>query len=99
MPEVRQTLLANVWHSVNNIFYDTINLQPNQMYKIYTKKTGLPSGYAYKLLLIMRLTTVLLIATIMQVSASGLAQKITINKKNAPIDEVINEIRKQSGYD
>ncbi|SMC66426.1 SusC/RagA family TonB-linked outer membrane protein [Pedobacter nyackensis] len=69
------------------------------MYKIYTKKTGMPLGYASKLLLIMRLTTVLLIATIMQVSASSLAQKITLSKKNAPLDQVINDIRDQSGYD
>ncbi|MNK03512.1 TonB-dependent Receptor Plug Domain protein [compost metagenome] len=69
------------------------------MYKIYTKKPGIPSGYIHKLLLIMRLTTVLLIATVMQVSASSFAQKITINKKNASLDMVINDIRQQSGFD
>lgn len=68
------------------------------MYKIYTKP-GIPSGYIYKLLLIMRLTTVLLIATVMQVSATSFAQKITINKKNASLDMVINDIRQQSGFD
>ncbi|WP_316815477.1 SusC/RagA family TonB-linked outer membrane protein [Pedobacter nyackensis] len=69
------------------------------MYKIYTKKPGIASCYINKLLLIMRLTTVLLIATVMQVSASSFAQKITINKKNASLDKVINDIREQSGYD
>ncbi|MES2456267.1 MAG: SusC/RagA family TonB-linked outer membrane protein [Bacteroidota bacterium] len=46
----------------------------------------------------MRLTTVILIATIMQVSASGFAQKISLVQKNAPLNSVLKEIRKQSGY-
>lgn len=69
------------------------------MYKNYTKKTGMPPGYIYKFLLIMRLTTVLLIATIMQVSASSFGQKITVHQNNATLDNVINEIRNKSGYD
>lgn len=69
------------------------------MYKIYTNRKGMPWGYVHKLLLIMRLTTVFLIATIMQVSAGTYAQKITIHKKNAPLSQVINDIREQSGYD
>ncbi|WP_158280701.1 SusC/RagA family TonB-linked outer membrane protein [Pararcticibacter amylolyticus] len=47
----------------------------------------------------MRLTTVLLIACLMQVSAAGLAQKITLNVRNIPLTSVLKEIRKQSGYD
>lgn len=47
----------------------------------------------------MRLTTVILIACLMQVSAAGLAQKITLNERNAPLSTVLKEIRKQSGYD
>lgn len=69
------------------------------MYKIYTNKPGIPLRYIHKFLLIMRLTTVLLIATMLQVSASTFAQKITINKKNATLDDVMNDIRNQSGYD
>jgi hypothetical protein len=69
------------------------------MYKIYTKKLGMPPGYINKFLLIMRLTTVLLIGTMLQVSASTFAQKITLNKKNAALDDVMNDIRNQSGYD
>lgn len=46
----------------------------------------------------MRLTTVILIATLMQVSAAGFAQKITIAEKNATIKSVFQKIRKQSGY-
>lgn len=69
------------------------------MYIIYTKKIGVPHGYCRKLLFIMRLTTVILITSLMQVSAMGFAQKITLHKTNAPLNQIINEIRNQSGYD
>ena len=69
------------------------------MYKNITKELGIPPGYIYKILLIMRLTTVLLIATIMQVSAGSFAQKISLNEKNAPLEKIFDKIRLQSGYD
>lgn len=69
------------------------------MYKNNTKQLGIPPGYIYKILLIMRLTTVLLIATIMQVSAGSFAQKISLNEKNAPLEKIFDKIRLQSGYD
>lgn len=47
----------------------------------------------------MRLTTVLLIATFMQVSAAGFAQKINLSRSNASLKAVIKELRSQSGYD
>lgn len=46
----------------------------------------------------MRLTTVILIATFLQVSASGYAQKITLSEKNAGIKQVFDKIRQQTGY-
>lgn len=52
----------------------------------------------YKILLIMKLTIVLMITFIFQVSAEGYAQKISLTKKNAPLEQVFREIRKQSGY-
>lgn len=47
----------------------------------------------------MRLTTVLLIASFLQVSASGFGQQITINQKNVSVESVIKTIRNQSRYD
>jgi len=47
----------------------------------------------------MRLTTVILIASLLQVSAAGFAQKITLNQRNTSLEAVLKEIRKQSGYD
>nr|WP_121273449.1 SusC/RagA family TonB-linked outer membrane protein [Pedobacter schmidteae] len=68
------------------------------MYKIYTR-LGIPPGYAYKILLMMRLTTVLLMATILQVSAGTFAQQISLKERNAPIEKIFDQIRQQSGYD
>jgi len=61
-------------------------------------KPDMPKGYIYKVWLIMRLTTVILIATMMQVSAAGFAQKISLSKSNATLATVLREIKSQSGY-
>ncbi len=68
------------------------------MYKKYTKRIGIPEGYATKIWLIMRLTTVILIATLMQVSAAGLAQKVSLQKSNVPLRAVLRDIKLQTGY-
>lgn len=68
------------------------------MYKIFTINSGISDGYIRKTLLIMRLTTVILIVTIMQVSANSFAQKITYAKKNATLEMVFKEIMKQTDY-
>lgn len=68
------------------------------MYKFYTKKLEVPYGYIHKVMLIMRLTTVLLIVTIMQVSASSFAQRFTYKKNDATLREIFKEIKKQTGY-
>jgi TonB-linked SusC/RagA family outer membrane protein len=69
------------------------------MYKIFTNKMGVPPGYARKFLLIMRLTTVILFITFMQVSAAGFAQQVTLNEHNASLESVLKKIRQQTGYD
>ncbi len=46
-----------------------------------------------------RLTTVILIATLMQVSAASLAQRVTINQKKTTLAKVFREIHRQTGYD
>lgn len=53
----------------------------------------------YRLLLLMRLTILLLIVSLMQVNAETLAQRISMYKRNASLESVLKEIRKQSGYD
>ncbi|EHQ29728.1 TonB-dependent receptor plug [Mucilaginibacter paludis DSM 18603] len=72
------------------------------MYNFYPKKFVRPcifQGSTAKILLTMRLTVILLITAILQVSASSFAQKITLNKKQALLVDVLRDIRKQSGYD
>jgi len=50
--------------------------------------------------LIMRinLTTILMIATFLQVGAAGFAQKVTLEGKNISLEKIFKEIRKQTGY-
>jgi len=69
------------------------------MYKKYTIKLGVPEWLCHKILLTMRLTTVIFIASLMQVSAASLAQRITLSRNNAPLESVLREIRKQTGLD
>lgn len=68
------------------------------MYKIYTNKLGMSKGYIPKIVLIMRLTTVILITTFMQVYAAGFAQKISMTQSNAPLKTVLKVLKSQSGY-
>ena len=69
------------------------------MYKIYTKNPFLLFRYFKKIPLFMRLTTLLLVAAIVQVSAKSFAQKISLSEKNAPLSKVFKKISQQSGYD
>ncbi len=52
-----------------------------------------------QILRIMKLTTIFILVALMQVSAKGFSQNVTLNETNANLDKVFNEIRKQTGYD
>lgn len=69
------------------------------MYNFYKQKLCTLSGYIAKFLLIMRLTTLILIAVVMQVSATSFAQRITLSERNTPLITVFDKISTQSGYD
>ncbi|MFA6084678.1 SusC/RagA family TonB-linked outer membrane protein [Mucilaginibacter sp.] len=51
-----------------------------------------------KFLLVMKLTTLLLVITLVQVSAKGYSQKINLNERNVPLEKVLHSIEQQSGY-
>lgn len=51
-----------------------------------------------KMVLVMKLTAVLLIATCLQVSAKGYAQAVSLQLNNVPLERVFREIQKQTGY-
>lgn len=47
----------------------------------------------------MKLTAVLLIAACLQVSAEGMAQKISLSQKNTTLEKVFKELHKKTGYE
>jgi TonB-linked SusC/RagA family outer membrane protein len=52
----------------------------------------------FKFTLAMKLTTLLIFIASIQISAKSFSQKITLNLKKSSLNEVLQEIRKQSGY-
>jgi TonB-linked SusC/RagA family outer membrane protein len=69
------------------------------MYKIYTAfRCGKLFRIKSKLFLIMKLSFLILIATLLQVSASTFAQKVTLNKTNITLLEALTELRAQTQY-
>ena len=51
-----------------------------------------------KMWLGMKLTVILLMAAILQGNAKSYSQNITLSLRNAPLEKVLSEIKKQSGY-
>src|SRR5690606_39692910 len=51
-----------------------------------------------KIGLSMKLTTIFLLIGLLQVSASSLAQQVSLNAKNTSLKKVFDEINKQTGY-
>ncbi|MFD2872004.1 SusC/RagA family TonB-linked outer membrane protein [Mucilaginibacter ximonensis] len=47
---------------------------------------------------VMKLTTFLLVIALVQASAAGFAQKISLNERDAPLEKVLGAIKQQSGY-
>lgn len=69
------------------------------MYKIYTAyKRRREFCVPFKLLLTMKLTFVLVIATFLQVRAATYAQTISVIKKGASLKEIFEVIEQQSNY-
>jgi TonB-linked SusC/RagA family outer membrane protein len=52
----------------------------------------------FKILMVMKLLLILTLATIFQVNAATYAQNVTLNVKNASLKEVLEVLRKQTGY-
>lgn len=69
------------------------------MYKFYPKIFVQPPGCIHRLILTMKLTTLILIIAIIQVSASTYAQQVSLSEKNASLELVFYKIRAQTGYD
>lgn len=69
------------------------------MYNFYPKKLVQPPGCAPNILLIMKLMTLILVTSILQVSARTFAQKVTLSEKNTPLKKVFEKVSDQTSYD
>ena len=54
-------------------------------------------GFA-KTLLIMKISTILMLAFCLNVSAGGFSQKVSLSEKNASLEKIFKEITRQTGY-
>lgn len=52
----------------------------------------------HKCFLMMKITALLITIAVLQVHASGFAQKVTLSEKNTPLVKIFKKIKKQSGY-
>jgi TonB-linked SusC/RagA family outer membrane protein len=52
----------------------------------------------HKFFLVMKLTVIFLTIVFLQASAKGYGQKLSLNEKKAPLEKVLSQIKKQSGY-
>src|ERR1700744_1728774 len=68
------------------------------MYNFYPKIVRQPNC-TKKILMIMKITTFIMVTVILHVSATSLAQKISLSERNAPLSKVFDEISNQTGYD
>ncbi|MDQ7948425.1 MAG: SusC/RagA family TonB-linked outer membrane protein [Pedobacter sp.] len=68
------------------------------MYKTYTDFFYGPHGFIPKLLLTMKLTTFILLLSLMQVNAASFGQKLNLVDKNVTIENVLRAIKKQTNY-
>lgn len=53
----------------------------------------------YQVMRVMKISMLLLCCCLVQVSAKSYAQKLTIHKSGSTVPEVLNEMRRQAGYD
>jgi hypothetical protein len=58
----------------------------------------LTAHFRTQLIRVMKLTTILLLVSCLQVTANGLSQTITIKEHNAKLETVFKSIKEQSGY-
>jgi TonB-linked SusC/RagA family outer membrane protein len=64
----------------------------------FNNAIGVLPRWLRQTLLVMKITTLILLTALLQVSAASFGQKVTIVKNNIALSEVFKEIRKQTGY-
>lgn len=68
------------------------------MYQNYIRKKEIAYLLFRKLWLIMRLTTIIILVTFMQVSATTFAQKVTLEYSNMSLKKIFKDLKSQTGY-
>ncbi|MGJ1409865.1 TonB-dependent receptor [Sphingobacterium thalpophilum] len=68
------------------------------MYQNYIRNKEIAYLLFRKLWLIMRLTTIIILVTFMQVSATTFAQKVTLEYTNMSLKRIFKELKSQTGY-
>lgn len=53
----------------------------------------------FKLLRVMKISVILIMATMLQVSAAGYAQRVTLKISNSGLEDVLRAFRSQTGFD
>ena len=53
--------------------------------------------FSAKTIVIMKMTAILLFAFCVRVNANGYAQDVSLSERNAPLEKIFREIRKQTG--
>jgi TonB-dependent starch-binding outer membrane protein SusC len=66
--------------------------------KAYCKFRGFAPGWQTKTLRVAKLTSIIIFAACLQVSAKGVAQTVTLKRTNVSLVSVFQEIQRQTGY-
>ena len=64
----------------------------------YASRVYRPFAYIRKPLLVMKLTFLILVTALLQLSLASSGQNITLSAKNAPVEKIFREIQRQTGY-
>lgn len=56
------------------------------------------SGLPKQIVLVMKLTTLLILIAVLQISAKSYSQTVTITRNNIPLGKIFRDIHKQTGY-
>jgi TonB-linked SusC/RagA family outer membrane protein len=62
------------------------------------KPAGSPLSSLLKTIVVMKITLFLILACCVQVNANSYAQEVTLSEKNAPLQKIFTEIKKQTGF-
>jgi len=90
--------VAELTQKTNYREFNVLTQQTKSM-KLNAFNLGMPRLWLPpKIILIMKLVIVILFTCLMQVSAAGFAQKVTLKANNASLKAVFSSIRTQTGY-